>query len=103
MVWRESLRKLYKVLIISVFIVSIFTVNIYAHGGNITGWKDKNSSEISLYNGNAYGYHNEQGVRHYHQVQWNEDKQKWEILKPAVYYDENFNIIQKMRCKMLLK
>lgn len=64
-----------------------------AHGGNITGWNDKSSSSITFFNGKYYGYHNKDGVRHFHQVEWNADKQKWEILKSAVCYDENFNII----------
>ena len=69
------------------------SVEVIAHGGNITGWKDKDSVEITQYNGKYYGYHNKDGVRHYHQVEWNEEKQKWEIVKTAVCYDENFNII----------
>lgn len=89
------MKKLSRVLIIFVFILIIFVGKVNAHGGNITGWKDKDSSKITLYNGNAYGYHNENGVRHYHQVEWSEEKQKWEILKSAVYYDEEFNIVQR--------
>ncbi len=71
----------------------LLNIEVMAHGGNITGWKDKNSLEITQYNGKNYGYHNKDGVRHYHQVKWNEEKQKWEIVKTAVYYDEKFNII----------
>lgn len=26
-------------------------------------------------------------------MEWNEEEQKWQIIKTAVYYDENFNII----------
>ena len=55
-------------------------------------WKDKNSSEIIEHDGKYYGYHNQDGTKHYHQVEWNEEKQRWEITKTAVYYDENFNI-----------
>ncbi len=80
-------------MIISVFIIILFNANVFAHGGNITGWKDKYSSSITKHNGKYYGYHNQNEIRHYHQVEWNKDKQKWEILKTAVYYDENFNII----------
>lgn len=65
-----------------------------AHGGNITGWKDKDSEYITEYNGNYYGYHKENGVVHYHQVKWDEENQKWVIVMPAVYYDENFNKIE---------
>ena len=66
-----------------------------AHGGNITGWKDKNSKNITEYNGKYYGYHKEDGVIHYHQVKWDEEKQKWTIILPAIYYDKNFNRIEK--------
>lgn len=66
-----------------------------AHGGNITGWKDKNSKSITEYNGKYYGYHKENGKAHYHQVKWNEENQKWEIIAPAIYYDENFHKIER--------
>ena len=66
-----------------------------AHGGNITGWKDINSKSITEYNGKYYGYHKENGKVHYHQVKWNEENQKWEIIAPAIYYDENFHKIEK--------
>lgn len=66
----------------------------FAHGGNITGWKDKNSKHITEYNGNFYGYHKEQGAEHYHQVRWDEANQKWIIITSAIYYDENFNKIE---------
>lgn len=66
-----------------------------AHGGNITGWKDKNSKNITEYNGQYYGYHKENGGIHYHQVKWDEENQKWVIVMPAVYYDEKFNKLEK--------
>lgn len=66
----------------------------FAHGGNITGWKDKDSKNIIEYNGKYYGYHKENGVIHYHQVKWDEENKKWVIVMPAVYYDENFNKIE---------
>lgn len=66
----------------------------FAHGGNITGWKDKNSKKITEYNGKYYGYHKQNGEIHYHQVKWNEENQKWEIIAPAIYYDQNFNKIE---------
>ena len=66
----------------------------FAHGGNITGWKDKDSKNITEYNGKYYGYHKENGVVHYHQVKWDEENQKWVIVMPAVYYDEKFNKIE---------
>lgn len=41
-----------------------------------------------------YGYHKENGVVHYHEVKWDEENQKWTIVMPAVYYDENTNKIE---------
>lgn len=87
------MKKIARILIIILGLIILLNKEVIAHGGNITGWKDKNSLEIIQYNGKYYGYHNKDGVRHYHQVEWNEEKQKWEIVKTAVYYDENFNII----------
>lgn len=88
------MKKIIRMLIILLMLIMMLNnIEVIAHGGNITGWKDKNSLEITQYNGKYYGYHNKDGVRHYHQVQWNEEKQKWEIVKTAVCYDENFNII----------
>ena len=88
------MKKIYKIIVV-VILVSLICGNIYAHGGNITGWKDKNSDKITLHNGKHYGYHNENGVRHYHEVEWNAETKRWEILKTAVYYDEKFNVIKK--------
>lgn len=88
------MKKIIRMLIILLMLIMMLNnIEVIAHGGNITGWKDKNSLEITQYNGKYYGYHNKDGVRHYHQVGWNEEKQKWEIVKTAVCYDENFNII----------
>ena len=64
---------------IIVMLICVYTVS-FAHGGNITGWKDKESKHITEYNGNYYGYHKENGVTHFHQLKWNEEKQKWEIV-----------------------
>lgn len=90
------MKKYSRVSILVLIIVMISSVKVTAHGGNITGWKDRNSSEIIEYNGKYYGYHKQNGMKHYHQVIWNEEKQKWEIYKAAVYYDENFNIINEI-------
>lgn len=88
------MKKIIRMLIILLMLIMMLNnIEVIAHSGNITGWKDKNSLEITQYNGKYYGYHNKDGVKHYHQVQWNEEKQKWEIVKTAVCYDENFNII----------
>lgn len=87
------MKKLKNVIIIIVMIMCINNVSL-AHGGNITGWKYKDSKSITEYNGKYYGYHKEDGVVHYHQVKWEEQNQKWVIVMPAVYYDEKFNKIE---------
>ena len=87
------MKKIKNVIIIIVILMSVGNVSL-AHGGNITGWKDKDSENITEYNGKYYGYHKEDGVVHYHQVKWDEENQKWVIVMPAVYYDENFNKIE---------
>lgn len=87
------MKKINKVVVLILIIIMFEITNVNAHGGNITGWKDKNSDKIIEYNGKYYGYHNQNGVRHYHEVEWNEQENKWKIVKTAIYYDENFNII----------
>ena len=87
------MKKINKVIIIVLILATFFNIRVYAHGGNITGWNKKDSTEITEYNGKYYGYHKQNKVKHYHQVEWNEEEQKWQIIKSAVYYDENFNII----------
>ena len=87
------MRNINKVIVFVLILVTLFNIRVYAHGGNITGWNNKNSTEITEYNGKYYGYHKQNKVRHYHQVEWNEEEQKWQIIKTAVYYDEHFNII----------
>lgn len=80
-----------KIILIVIIILSI-TTSIFAHGGNITGWKDKESNKIIELNGKFYGYHNKDGIRHYHEVKWNDEKQKWEIVDANIYYDNNINV-----------
>lgn len=87
------MKKLKNVIIIIVILICISNVS-YAHGGNITGWKDKNSNKITKYNGIYYGYHKEDGKKHYHQVKWDDENEKWVIIAPAIYYDEKFNKIE---------
>ena len=87
------MKKIKNVIVIIVMLMCVSNVS-FAHGGNITGWKDKNSKNITEYNGKYYGYHKEDGIVHYHQVKWDEENQKWTIVMPAVYYDENFNKIE---------
>ena len=87
------MKKIKNVIIIIVILMSVGNESL-AHGGNITGWKDKDSENITEYNGKYYGYHKEDGVVHYHQVKWDGENQKWVIVMPAVYYDENFNKIE---------
>ena len=88
------MKKIKNVIMIIIILICICDVSL-AHGGNITGWKDKNSKNITEYNGKYYGYHKEDGVIHYHQVKWDKEKQKWTIILPAIYYDKNFNRIEK--------
>ena len=79
----------------SFFVILLFvSTTVYAHGGNISGYNDKDSDKIIEYNGEYYGYHKENDEIHYHKVQWNEEKQKWQIKNSSIYYDENFNIIK---------
>ncbi len=87
------MKKIKNTIMIIVILMCVSNVSL-AHGGNITGWKDKDSKYITEYNGKYYGYHKENGETHYHQVKWNEENQKWEIVAPAIYYDENFNKIE---------
>ena len=87
------MKKIKNAIVIMVMLICVSNVSL-AHGGNITGWKDKDSKNITEYNGKYYGYHKEDGVIHYHQVKWDEENQKWIIVMPAVYYDENFNKIE---------
>lgn len=93
------MKKFSKVIVITIITIMLGITNVNAHGGNITGWKDRNSSEIIEHNGKYYGYHNQNGVRHYHEVEWDEQENKWKIVKTAVYYDENFNIIDNSNNK----
>lgn len=88
------MKKIKNVIMIIVILTCVSDI-CFAHGGNITGWKDKDSKQITEYNGKYYGYHKENGEKHYHQVKWEIEKQKWEIIMPAVYYDENYNKIEK--------
>ena len=87
------MKKIKNAIMIIVMLICVSNVS-FAPGGNITGWKDKDSKNITEYNGKYYGYHKEDGVIHYHQVKWDEENQKWTIVMPAVYYDENFNKIE---------
>lgn len=87
------MKKFKKIIVILVIVISLSKTSVNAHGGNITGWKDKDSDKITYHDGKNYGYHKQGGTLHYHEVEWNELKQKWEIIKTAVCYDENFNVI----------
>lgn len=79
----------------SFFVILLFvSTTVYAHGGNISGYNDKDLDKIIEYNREYYGYHKENDEIHYHKVQWNEEKQKWQIKNSSIYYDENFNIIK---------
>ena len=78
-----------KKIITLLILILMITTNVFAHGGNISGWKDKESDKIVNNNGKYYGYHNKDGVRHYHEVRWNENR--WDIVDSNTYYDKNFN------------
>ena len=98
------MKKLYK-LLLSFIILVLITTTVYAHGGNISGWNNKNSDKISYYDGQYYGYHNEQGVVHYHRVKWTGENNKWEIINPSVYYEkvgEEFKLLRNTIDKELL-
>ena len=79
----------------SLFVILLFvSTTVYAHGGNISGYNDKYSDKIIEYNGEYYGYHKENDEIHYHKVEWNQEKQRWQIEDSTIYYDKNFNIIK---------
>lgn len=85
------MKKINKIIAILVIILNITTFT-FAHGGNISGWKDKDSDKIISYDGKHYGYHNKEGVRHYHEVKWNKQNNRWDIVDSNIYYDKDFNI-----------
>lgn len=85
------MKKINRIITILVIILSMSSY-IFAHGGNITGWKDKESDKIVSHDGKYYGYHNKDGVRHYHEVKWNEQNSRWDIVDSNIYYDKDFNV-----------
>lgn len=85
------MKKINRIITILVIILSITTFT-FAHGGNISGWKDKDSDKIVSHDGKYYGYHNKDGVRHYHEVKWNDKNNRWDIVDSNIYYDKDFNI-----------
>lgn len=85
------MKKINRIMTILVIILSISTW-VFAHGGNISGWKDKDSYKIISYDSKYYGYHNKDGVRHYHEVKWNDKNNRWDIVDSNIYYDKDFNI-----------
>lgn len=91
-------RNINKIAIIIALILCL-TTTVLAHGGNVSGWKDKDSDKIIKHNGKYYGYHKQNGEKHYHEVKWNEEESKWEITKTAVCYDEDLNLINTENTK----
>lgn len=85
------MKKINRIITILVIILSITTFT-FAHGGNISGWKDKDSDKIISYDGKYYGYHNKEGVRHYHEVKWDDKNNRWDIVDSNIYYDKDFNV-----------
>lgn len=53
-------KRINKIIFLVLILVILFNIQVYAHGGNITGWNDKNSTEISEYKGKYYGYHKQE-------------------------------------------
>ena len=82
------MKKINKI-ISALILILIISTNVFAHGGNITGWKEKNSDKIIESNGKYYGYHKKDGVKHYHEIEWNNKENKWEIVNSNKYYDKN--------------
>lgn len=78
-------------IIITLILILVISTNVFAHGGNITGWKEKESNKIIESNGKFYGYHKKDGVKHYHEIEWNNKENKWEIVNSNKYYDKNLN------------
>lgn len=85
------MKKLSKIILIFISILTLSSY-VFAHSGNISGWKDKESEKIVSHDGKYYGYHNENGIRHYHEVKWNEENNRWDIVDTNTYYDKNFNV-----------
>lgn len=85
------MKKLSKIILIFISILTLSSY-VFAHSGNISGWKDKESEKIVSHDGKYYGYHNENGIRHYHEVKWNEENNRWDIVDSGIYYDKNFNV-----------
>lgn len=85
------MKKIARIIVV-LNLILCFSTYTFAHGGNITGWKDKNSDKIISSDGKYYGYHNKDGVRHYHQVVWNEESNRWNIVDSNIYYDRNLNV-----------
>jgi len=99
------MKKVSRAIVIFAILVLMATV-VFASGGNISGWKDEHSEKITYYNGKYYGYHNEAGVQHYHQVEWSDENKKWEIVSPSVYYEksgEGFRLLHDVLDKELLE
>lgn len=84
------MKKTNKITIVLILFLIIST-NVFAHGGNITGWKDKDSNKIVQSNGKYYGYHKKDGVKHYHEIEWNSKDNRWEIVDSNKFYDKNLN------------
>lgn len=87
-------KQVIKIISIASITIVQLTVAVYAHGGNITGYKDKNSDKITKKDDQYYGYHKEEGEVHYHRVEWDEEKQRWQIKNNSIYYDQALNVIK---------
>lgn len=85
------MKKIARIIVV-LNLILCFSTYTFAHGGNITGWKDKNSNKIIEKDGKFYGYHNKDGIRHYHVVEWNIQKERWDIVDSDSYYNKDLNL-----------
>ena len=60
------------------FISLLISFRVDATGGSIQGSKEKDTIKVSFCNDKYYGYHKNDGVIHYHEVVWKNDK--WNIV-----------------------
>ena len=51
-------KNILSIILLIFMLFSLICSNSLAHGGNIKGWKDKNSQYIVEHEGKYYGYHN---------------------------------------------
>lgn len=87
------MKKIINIILVLISLILLISNTVTAHGGNITGWKEQNSENITKYQNEYYGYHKKDGIKHYHKVKWNKEKKKWEIIDSNTYYNSKFEEI----------